>query len=61
MTLPITEKDISAKQSIDLRSPILCQSIRQIGLDTKKFIDFISPYFEGLTWDLYDVKRKQYE
>ena len=59
--LPITEKDISLLRKVPVHSPILCAHLEHIGIDASSFVDHFKPAFAEMSWDYYDVKRKQFE
>ena len=59
--LPITEKEISDMTSSPVYAPILCADLAYLGIDTTTFIDFFRHSFQQMPWDMYDVKRKQWE
>lgn len=59
--LPISEVEISKAAHAPVYSPILCASLDDLNIDSKTFIDQFKGCFRHMSWDLYDVKRKQLE
>jgi len=59
--LPITHKEISLRRKVPVHSPILCARLDHLDIDTAAFIEHFTEAFKSMDWDLYDVKRKQYE
>ena len=59
--LPITEKEISLQRKVPVFSPILCAQLDHLGIDAEAFIRYFTESFAAMSWDYYDVKRKQYE
>ena len=57
--LPISEIEISKATQAPVYSPILCASLDYFNIDTKAFIDHFKGSFATMSWDQYDVKRKQ--
>lgn len=57
--LPISEIDISQLTQMPVYSPILCASLDHFNIDTSAFISHFKDCFAQMSWDNYDVKRKQ--
>lgn len=59
--LPISEVDISNSTKMPVYSPILCASLDYFNIDLEAFISHFKDCFAQMSWDNYDVKRKQME
>lgn len=53
------EKQIFLALGQSIAYPLRLFNLDGLGLDQKKFLDFLQPTHENLPWDYYDVKREQ--
>ncbi len=59
--LPIDHVTLSKTLNRDIKSPVYIDNLDNLGLDSKAFIESMSPMFKELPADAYDVKRQQIE